>query len=343
MRFSTFYKFVFMTALILMIVALLAYWLILEYGFGQGLNQWWIVLGFFLALILVLSYSMRRYIRTQLGKVYDAAIFENEPHLKKSEKEVDFRQFIEKIKGFTEKKVEEIEKLTSRDDFRREYMGDVAHELKTPLFTAQGYLLTVLDGDIDDPDLEKKYLERSKKSLDRLGSILKDLDLLASLESGTKLEQETFNIFQSIQEVMDMLEYAAEKKKISLLFEGSVDFPILVVADKEKIEQVLINLIQNSIKYGVVGGETRVKVTGYTKHKIMVQIKDNGQGIHKKDKARLFERFFRVDKSRSREHGGSGLGLAIVKHIMEAHKQEVFVQSKPGKGSVFSFTLNRSE
>jgi len=299
------------------------------------------LLSFIVVFISVRAF-LRQFILAELRKVYDSSLFENEPFLKKESNELDFEQFLSKVKAFAESKHQEIEQLHNRDDFRKEFMGDVSHELKTPLFTAQGYLLTVLEGNMDDEKLEKKYLKRTKKSLNRLNSIVKDLDTLSKLETGTKLNQESFNIVQCAREVMDMLEYSAEKKDIVLGFKEPYDFPIMVQADKEKIEQVLTNLIQNSINYGKLRGRTVVSFGSHSLHRHLISIEDDGMGIEPEHIPRLFERFYRTDKSRSREHGGSGLGLAIVKHILEAHDQETFVQSVPNQGSTFSFTLNKA-
>ena len=232
--------------------------------------------------------------------------------------------------------------MHNRDDFRRDFIGDVSHELKTPLFTAQGYLLTVLDEDLEDPVLQQKYLERANKSIERLTYIVKDLDMIAKLESGMKLDQSKFNIITTINDVFELLEIRASKKNITLAFNEVYDYPILVKADKEKIEQVIINLLTNSIKYGSVNGSTLINVSTHSAHQVVVNVIDNGVGIDSKNIPRLFERFYRVDKSRSRDQGGSGLGLAIVKHIIEAHEQEVLVKSKVGEGSTFSFTLNKA-
>lgn len=299
------------------------------------------LLSFAVVFISVRSF-LRQFILTELRKVYDSSLFANEPYLKKESNELDFEHFLSKVKAFAESKHQEIEQLHNRDDFRKEFMGDVSHELKTPLFTAQGYLLTVLEGNMEDEKLEKKYLKRAKKSLNRLNSIVKDLDTLSKLETGTKLYQESFNIVQCVREVMDMLEYSAQKKDIVLGFKEPYDYPILVQADKEKIEQVLTNLIQNSINYGKLGGRTFISFSSHSLYRQLIAIEDDGMGIEPENVPRLFERFYRVDKSRSREHGGSGLGLAIVKHILEAHDQETFVQSTPGQGSTFSFTLNKA-
>ena len=210
----------------------------------------------FIVVFISVRIYLRQFILNELRKVYDSSLFENEPFLKKESNELDFELFLSKVKTFTENKLQEIEQLHNRDDFRKEFMGDVSHELKTPLFTAQGYLLTVLEGNMDDKKLEKKYLTRTKKSLNRLNSVVKDLDTLAKLESGIKLSQEPFNIVQCARDVMEMLEYSAEKKDIVLTFDEPYDYPIMVQADPERVEQVLTNLIQNSINYGKLGGKT---------------------------------------------------------------------------------------
>lgn len=277
----------------------------------------------------------------QLKRVFESNLFENEPYLKDNLDYVDLEAFIEKIKDFTEHKHKEIDQLHNRDDFRRDFIGDVSHELKTPLFTAQGYLLTVLDDSIEDPVLRRKYLERTNKSIERLTYIVKDLDMISKLESGMKLVQGSFNIVKTIAEVLEILEIKANKKNINLDFYEPYNFPVLVRADNEKIEQVLINLISNAINYGKVNGSILIKIKSQSDSQILISIKDDGVGIDEKNLPRLFERFYRIDKSRSRDQGGSGLGLAIVKHILEAHDQEIFVESKLGQGSTFSFTLNK--
>lgn len=312
------------------------------YFLSHGVWTWVILL--FLAMTYIfflLYYQMRHYIWSQLKKVYDSPLLENEPLLANESGDLDFESFIGKITNYTESKHREMQQLVDRDSFRKDFMGDVSHELKTPLFTAQGYLLTVLDEALEDKEQERKYLVRAKKSMDRLGSIVKDLDMLAKLESGMKLNQENFNLVKVIDEVCEMLEFSAQKKDIRLEFPERPGFPVIVRADREKIEQVLINLIQNSINYGKLGGSTTIRLKTQAPQSLLVEITDSGSGIGKEHLPRLFERFYRVDKSRSRENGGSGLGLAIVKHILEAHGQEIFVTSEIGRGSTFSFTLNK--
>lgn len=299
--------------------------------------------GAFLLAYLIFLFGMKKFIETQLARVYKSNLFDNEPSLKADLEDVDFENFIDRIRNFAETKHNEIEQLHNRDDFRRDFIGDVSHELKTPLFTAQGYILTVLDDSLEDRELEKKYLERANKSIERLSYIVKDLDMIARLESGMKLEQSEFNIVATINDVFELMEIRANKKNIKLGFKKSLEYPILVKADKEKIEQVIINLLSNSIKYGNVNGSTLIDVRTHSVHQVIIDVTDDGMGIDEKSQPRLFERFYRVDKSRSRDQGGSGLGLAIVKHIIEAHDQEVLVDSTPGIGSTFSFTLNKGQ
>lgn len=292
-------------------------------------------------VLLVFNHHIKKFMSLQLKRVYESNLFKNEAYLKENLDFVNLEAFIERIKDFAEHKHKEIDQLHNRDDFRRDFIGDVSHELKTPLFTAQGYLLTVLDDSIEDPVLRKKYLERTNKSIERLNYIVKDLDMISKLESGMKLDQLAFNIVKTTAEVFEILEMKANKKNINLDFFEPYNFPILVRADKEKIEQVLINLISNSINYGKVNGSILVKIKNQSDSSILISIIDDGVGIDQKHLPRLFERFYRIDKSRSRDQGGSGLGLAIVKHIVEAHDQEIFVDSELGQGSTFSFTLNK--
>ncbi|WP_322790478.1 sensor histidine kinase [Tenacibaculum tangerinum] len=247
------------------------------------------------------------------------------------------------VQDYVEGKSEEIANLTQRDSFRRDFLGNVAHELKTPLFTVQGYILTLLEGAANDKEIRDKYLERANKGVERLTSIVKDLDMIGRLETeGMKMNIQTFNIIELIQSVFDLFEMKAKKRNITLRFNRIYEFPYLVKGDVERIEQVLINLIVNSIKYGRVGGVTTVSVEPYNKNKFIVKINDNGEGIKQEHLSRLFERFYRVDQSRSREQGGSGLGLSIVKHIIEAHNETILLKSVHGEGSEFSFTLEKA-
>ena len=239
-------------------------------------------------------------------------------------------------------RLEEINILKDQENYRREFLGNVSHELKTPLFTIQGYILTLIEGALKDKKVRGKYLRRSAKGVDRLISIVKDLDLITQFESGIKTVDKTdFNIYELIENVYDLMEFESEKNNTKLLVNNENNTPVIVNADKERILQVLTNLVVNSIKYGKESGYTEVKVEEYDKYRIIVRVKDNGEGIEDEHLPRLFERFYRIDKNRSRKKGGSGLGLSIVKHIIEAHQEQIFVKSKIGQGTEFSFTLQR--
>ena len=244
-----------------------------------------------------------------------------------------------------EERRSEINILKDQENYRREFLGNISHELKTPLFTIQGYILTLVEGGaLKDKKVRDKYLRRAAKGVDRIISIVKDLDLITQFESGIKtVDRSEFNIYELIVNVFDLLEFESEKNNISLKLENIKDPLIYVNADQERILQVLTNLIVNSIKYGTNNGYTEVLVEDYNKEKVIVRVIDNGEGIEQEHLPRLFERFYRIDKNRSRKKGGSGLGLSIVKHIIEAHQEEIFVESKIGEGTEFSFTLQKPE
>lgn len=242
-----------------------------------------------------------------------------------------------------EERRSEINILKDQENYRREFLGNISHELKTPLFTIQGYILTLVDGGaLKDKKVREKYLRRAAKGVDRIISIVKDLDLITQFESGIKtVDRSEFNIFDLVDNVFDLLEFESEKNNISLKLENNNNSLIYVNADKERILQVLTNLIVNSIKYGSDNGYTKVIVEDFNKEKVIVRIIDNGEGIEEEHIPRLFERFYRIDKNRSRKKGGSGLGLSIVKHIIEAHNEQIFVNSQIGAGTEFSFTLSK--
>uniref|UniRef100_UPI0039A55589 sensor histidine kinase n=1 Tax=Ornithobacterium rhinotracheale TaxID=28251 RepID=UPI0039A55589 len=241
-----------------------------------------------------------------------------------------------------EKEKKELDTLYERENYRREFVGNVAHELKTPLFSIQGYLLTLIEGGVDDESIRDKYLHRINKSVERLTYIVKDLDLITELESGNlKLNIYPFNIVALVQEVFELLEIKAENNHIKLEFDKDYEEPIKVSGDIEKIEQVLMNLIVNAINHSQRASTVQVAFQ-VMKDSVQINISDTGMGIKPEEMQRIFERFYRADKSRSRQQGGSGLGLAIVKHILEAHQQKISVQSTYGEGSVFSFSLKKA-
>lgn len=231
--------------------------------------------------------------------------------------------------------------LESQDSFRKEFIGNVAHELKTPIFSIQGYILTLLEGAVDDPKFNRKFLERAQKGVERMTHIIEELDEVTKLENGRiELQYSHFDIVQLAKEIFEGLELKASKKKITLKFNKKYHSQIIVYADRGKISQVLTNLIANSINYGVEEGETIISFDSIDKN-IIVEVADNGVGISEKDQKGLFQRFYRVDKSRARNTGGSGLGLAICKHIIENHGHTISVSSEEDHGSIFSFSLDK--
>lgn len=248
------------------------------------------------------------------------------------------REVAEWMKG----KTIEIQQLRQLEKYRKEFLGNVSHELKTPIFNIQGYILTLLEGGIDDPGINMLYLNRTEKSIDRMISIIEDLEAISKLESGElKLNVSRFNIYQLVDEVFDLQEVRAQKRNIKLMFGRTADRNLHVKADKPRIFQVISNLVVNSINYGKEGGRTAVSFYDMD-NLVLVEVRDDGIGIASRDLPRIFERFYRADKSRSREQGGTGLGLAIVKHIIEAHKQTINVNSHQGKGTSFTFTLEKA-
>jgi two-component system phosphate regulon sensor histidine kinase PhoR len=293
---------------------------------------------------IVLQYRVERFIYRRVKKIYDdvsllqSSTFINQPIT------TDMETLTREVKKFATDKKLEIEMLQVREEYRREFLGNVSHELKTPLFTVQGYISTLLDGAMEDKVIRKKYLKRAEKGVERLIYIVNDLDMITKLEVGDlNLDISEFDIVELIQSVFDLLEMKAEKKKITLSFENYHLLPNYVRGDRDRIQQIVENLIVNSIKYGKTGGATEVAVVNLTKEKVLIRISDNGEGIEKQNIPRLFERFYRVNKSGSRLEGGSGLGLAIVKHIIEAHKEKIYVESEFGVGSEFSFTVAKKQ
>ena len=255
----------------------------------------------------------------------------------------NMEDLLKKIRQYDDDQKSEISEMKKQETLRREFIGNLAHELKTPLFTSESYILTLLDGAIDDDEVNKKYLKIAGKAIHRLNLIVKDLDLITKIESGeSEIQRTDFDIINLAQNVFEMLEITASKRNIKLILEFNDKLPLRVNADNEKIQQVLTNLIENSIKYGKENGTTELVIQELTENKIIVRVTDNGLGIEEKHFNRLFERFYRVDQSGSRKGGGSGLGLAIVKHIMDAHDEKIYIESEFGVGSEFSFTLEKS-
>jgi len=275
-----------------------------------------------------------RIIHNQKISKGDFAIEMSDDVLEKSEREV---------MNWKDLKQEEIEKLKEQEEFRREFLGNLAHELRTPIFSIQGYILTLLEGGLEDESINRKFLERASKGVDRMTGIIEDLDVITRIESERlKFVIEPVDIVKLAKEVMEDRELKAEHNKIKLTFNKDYPVPIEVLCDRDKIDQVMQNLINNSINYGVEGGETEVRFFDLEDN-ILIEVSDNGVGIAEDKLPRLFERFYRVDKSRARNEGGTGLGLAIVKHIIEGHGQTINVRSTEGAGSTFAFTLRKAK
>ena len=299
---------------------------------------------FFCCCLFLVQYQIERYIFSKVKVLYDEFYSEgalrNEKLLNR-----DAQSLTMSIQDFAKKSRLEIELLKGKENYRKEFIGNVAHELKTPLFTVESYVLTLLEGAAEDQELREKYLKKAAQGIDRLNHIVTDLDLITKFEAGvTSPDLKRFELFALIEEVLGLLEIRAKKKNIKLLFEKPKDVNDLwVLADRKRISQVITNLAINSLKYGVVGGTTEVSIGLLNKQKILVRIIDNGNGIEEEHIPRLFERFYRVDKARNRDEGGSGLGLAIVKHIIEAHQEKIYVQSTFGVGSEFSFSLSKTK
>lgn len=246
------------------------------------------------------------------------------------------------VDEWAEKNAREYEAMETLANYRRRFIGDVSHELKTPIFNIQGFIYTLLDGAMDDPEVRVQYLQRAAKNVDRLQAIVEDLETINKLESGQMiLDLREFDMYDLVADVFSDLEMRAKERNIRLMFKDGANQHFRVRGDKESIHQVLMNLIYNSIKYGSEGGVTKVSFYDMMTY-ILVEVSDDGIGIGPDHLPHVFDRFYRIDKSRSREAGGTGLGLSIVKHIIEAHKQTINVRSTPGQGCTFGFTLEKA-
>ena len=255
-------------------------------------------------------------------------------------RELDIDNVEKEAEEWADAKEEELIQYKKDENYRREFLGNVSHELKTPIFNIQGYIQTLLDGGINDNEINMKYLKRTNKSVDRMINIVEDLEVISRLETEqSELDIQSFNVVKLTEEVFEQLEMRANKMKVALEINNEAQTKI-VKGDRDKIQQVFMNLISNSIKYGKENGKTIVRFFDMEKN-ILIEVSDDGIGISEESLDRLFERFYRVDKNRSREIGGTGLGLAIVKHILEGHNQTINVRSTLGVGSTFSFILEK--
>lgn len=310
----------------------------------------------FVAIFLLISFSasfllyyvVDVYLRNRVKLVYKIIHqFKLNKNLKESIGETvsddPLSEMETQVKDWVSDKSKEIEDLKKLEQFRKEFLANLSHELKTPIFNIQGYVHTLLDGAMDEPEVMKHFLERTAKSIDRLNNLVDDLDEISKIERGeVAMIKEIFDITQLVKEVFESMELKATKQGIALNIAKGFEKPFFVHADKEKIRQVITNLIDNSVKYGIPQGETNASFYDMDDN-ILIEITDNGIGISEEHLPRLFERFYRIDKHRSREQGGTGLGLAIVKHIIEAHEQTINVRSTVGVGTTFAFTLQKAK
>lgn len=312
--------------------------------------QWWLTASVAAATYILMALTVlliiRKYVAYKLKPIY-SIVLSRDVHtgeIVDELKDKHVEHISEELTAWADDNDKEISRLKDIEKFRKQYLGNVAHELKTPIFNIQGYISTLLDGGLEDELINRKYLERTEKSIDRLINIISDLDTISKLENDmTRLNMESFDIVALAKEIADQNEIEAQRHGIKLTVKYADDLPsaFRVSADKHYVGQVLVNLIVNAIRYGRQGGFVNVKFRDML-DKILIEVEDNGVGIGKEDISRVFERFYRVDKSRSREQGGTGLGLAIVKHIIEAHGERITVRSEAGVGTTFAFTLKKS-
>lgn len=304
---------------------------------------------FFLIAFYIIQFAINKFILEKIRPIYKIIDFipEKEKELKLKLKLkpgfVELSDVEHDVEEWAQNQLQEIERLKELERYRKDFVGNVSHELKTPIFNIQGYILTLLEGGLEDPNINKLYLTRTEKSIDRMISIVEDLESINKLETGElKPKYSVFDIVKIVEDVFEMEQRLSKERKISLMFTDKPDKPLMVKADRKRIIEVLTNLVVNAIKYGKKNGFVKVGFYDFD-DKMMIEVTDNGIGVDKKDLSRIFERFFRVDKSRSREQGGTGLGLSIVKHIIEARNQTINVQSVLNEGTTFTFTLEKDK
>ncbi len=306
---------------------------------------------YFVIIVFIINYFVFKhylsvYVQRKIKLIYKTIRVEKLQPVEKKKQINSFRNVLEEVEtevaAWVEEQKQEMEKQKIWAEYRRNFMGDVSHELKTPIFNIQGYIETLLDGAVDEPHINRHFLQKKKKNVDRLQTIINDLETISRLESGdSMLELRIFDIKKLVEEVFEELEIKAAARNVSLIFKEGAQQGFKVKADREKVHQVLINLVHNAIKYGKNNGY--IKLSFYDmERQILIEVADNGAGISKEHLPHLFDRFYRVEKSRSRNAGGTGLGLAIVKHIIEAHQQTIHVRSSVEMGSTFGFTLEKA-
>lgn len=333
-------------------ISIFSFLLLLVFSIVNGfqLPVWMYVVKFIIIFIIasvVNYYYLERYIYRKIKLIYKT-IREEKLSTQDKVTTIDMNRNImddveREVTEWADNQRREIDKYKAWAEYRRQFLGDISHELKTPIFNIQGYLHTLLDGGLHDEEINYPYLQKAANNVERLNTIVEDLESIARLESEELiLEMRTFDIKKLAEEVFDDYEMKAAARNIRLEFKEGAGQNYKVRADRESIRQVLANLISNSIKYGNAGGKTKIGFYDMDKY-ILIEVADNGIGVAKEHLKHIFDRFYRVDKHRSRDQGGSGLGLAIVKHIVEAHQQTIHVRSTPNIGSTFGFTLEKAK
>lgn len=299
-------------------------------------------LVFGVAIYFATLFVVRRFVAHRIKPIYQILHSRNAKSKEIERQHKDLAVEVRsELESWAEQSANEIARLKENEKYRKEFVGNVSHELKTPLFSIQGYILTLLDGGLEDESINRKYLQKSEANIDRLINIVQDLEEISRLESyNLILDIERFDIIELVRELVESVEIQAAERQITIKLQCTEDDVFYVLADRKRISQVIVNLLTNSIKYGRVNGITKIHFVDIY-DKMMIEIEDNGPGMEKSVLPRIFERFYRIDKGRSRSQGGTGLGLAIVKHIIEAHHQTITVRSTVGVGSTFSFTLNK--
>jgi two-component system phosphate regulon sensor histidine kinase PhoR len=319
--------------------------LTINYFYGHTYFLFIIIPVIFLIAFLSTSYILNYLINEKITPIYKtiSGIPGKDKRKKKASQKDILAEVEHDVKIWADDKMAEIERLRDLEKYRKDFVGNVSHELKTPIFNIQGYILTLLDGGLEDPEINKLYLERTEKSIDRMINVVEDLESITKLESGElKLNPEVFDISKLVEEVFELELREATERSITMNLNLTSGKPFLVRADKKRIFEAMRNLIGNAIKYGRKEGNVTVGFYDMN-NLLLIEVSDDGIGIEKKDLPRIFERFYRVDKSRSRMQGGTGLGLSIVKHIIEAHKQKIHVKSTPEHGTTFTFALEKGK
>jgi len=332
----------FFTALILCVPTSLLIGFI-EKSWIWGIGSFIIILG---GSFLLISFVLERFIYRKIKLIYKfiyqtKATKKEEMYFKHILPQKSIDEVREDVEKWAEEKKQEMEFLKQVEQFRREFLQNLSHEFKTPVFAIQGYIESLLSGGMNDPEINRRFLEKTEKNVDRLSNLIKDLDEISRLERGELiLTKSNFVIQELVKEVFESLSIHAESNKIGFSIKKGCEAPLVVYADKEKIRQVIINLVDNSIKYGRPGGHIIASIYKVDEKNILVEFSDDGTGIPEKHLSRIFERFYRTDEGRSRDKTGSGLGLAICKHIIEAHGNSIHVRSKENVGTTIGFTLS---